>query len=275
MGSKVLTTVFKAVIYFFAVIGFILVAGYFAVRFGLTNQSGIIDAQSEAFLHAPATAALSTYIPLWADTEEWQVLSDALKRDASVLTSAAQDAGVPARLIAANLITEQLRLFFTEREFYKQFFSPLKILGAQSQFSWGVMGIKPATAKAVEANLVDPSSPRYLGPKFEHMLDFSTVDHEAERYGRLTDQRNHYWSYLYAGLYLRQIEAEWRTAGYPIESNVAILSTLYNIGFEHSSPKPDPQIGGAELTISGTTYSFGSLASDFYNSNLLIDVFPR
>lgn len=265
-----LKKVFNVLLYIFAGIGLFLVLGYVAVRFGLTNESGIIDTQRESFLEAKGEVA-------WANTEEWGILNEAIRRDEAVIKKAAADSGVPARLIVANLVAEQLRLFFTEREAYKQFFYPLKILGPQTQFSWGVMGMKEETAIPVELYLKDSSSPFYPGARYEHLLDFpaTTTDVKAERFVRMTDQHNHYWSYLYAGLYLKEVEAQWSRAGFPIDNKVAVLSTLYNIGFERSVPKADPQPGGAAIEVQGTTYSFGGLANDFYQSDLLTDIFPR
>ncbi len=261
--------IFKAIIIIFAIIGFVLVAGYGAVRLGLTKEGGIIDMQREGFLKGNAD------VP-WSDTEEWQVLDEAIRRDEAVIKRAAEDSGVHPRLIVANLITEQLRLFFTEREAYKQFFYPLKILGPQSKFSWGVMGMKEETAIQVEANLRNPTSPFYLGAAYEHLLDMpELVDVPSERFARMTDQHNHYWSYLYAGLYMKQIQKQWERAGFPIANNVAVQSTLYNIGFQNSEPKSNPQAGGAEIEIEGTVYSFGGLAANFYESDLLLDIFPR
>jgi hypothetical protein len=269
-----LLKLFRALVYIFAAIGFFLVAGYLLVRFGLTNESGIIDMQRESFLGAsPHGGALS--VP-WDQSEEWVVLDEAIRRDETVLKQAAADAGVSPRLILASLVAEQLRLFFTEREAYKQFFYPLKILGPQTQFSWGVMGMKEETAIRVEENLRDSSSPFYLGPAYARLLDFPEgADVKSERFARMTDQHNHYWSYLYAGLYLKEIEAQWRSAGFPIDGNVAVLSTLYNIGFDRSIPKAEPQVGGAEIALGATAYSFGGLAAEFYKSSLLTDIFPR
>jgi hypothetical protein len=266
---------FTLLLYIFAAIGFFLVAGYLAVRFGLTNEPGIIDTQREAFLGAAIHE--STYEGPWQQSEEWRVLEEAIRRDEAVVKRAAADAGVSPRLIVANLVAEQLRLFFTEREAYKQFFYPLKILGPQTQFSWGVMGMKEETAIPVEVHLRDPASPFYLGPAYEHILDFpaDTTEVKSARFTRMTDQHDHYWSYLYAGLYMKEIEAQWRRAGFPVDGNVGVISTLYNIGFERSMPKADPKIGGAAIEIGGTTYSFGGLAKDFYDSELLTDIFPR
>lgn len=275
MSKELLTKIFRIFTYVFALIGLLLVAGYFAVRFGLTNESGIIDVQREAFFGTSTPESVPSFTGPWQESEEWKVMEEATRRDVSVLTRAANDAGVSPRLIAANLIAEQLRLFFTDREDYKKFFYPLKILGPQSQFSWGVMGMKEDTAVQVENNLKDVTSPYYLGPAYEHMLDFKTTDVASERFTRMTDQHDHYYSYLYAGLFLKQIQKQWSDAGFPITDRVDIQSTLYNIGFKYSVPKGDPQVGGAAITLSDGTRSFGALAQEFYSSSLLSDVLPN
>jgi len=267
--------IFTAFVYLFAIIGFVLVGGYFAVQFGLTNTTGIVDNQRGAFL----ANVSSSQMPAWASTEEWSTLESAIRRDAPTISRAANDSGVPARLIVANLVAEQLRLFFTEREFYKEFFFPLKILGSQTQFSWGVMGMKEETAITVENNLKDSSLDFYPGPQFANLLNFSNTtpltNIKEQRFTRMTDQLNHYWSYLYAGLYMKEVEAQWAKAGFPIADNSGLVSTLYNIGFANSHPNANPQVGGASITIGAETYSFGGLAQDFYNSSLLLDIFPR
>lgn len=273
-----LKKLFTILVYLFAAVGFLLTAGYFAVRFGFTNEPGIIDTQRETFLEGVQAAEVPetpAYTGPWQQSEEWSILESAIRRDQAVLTKAAADADVPARLIAASLVAEQLRLFFTEREAYKRWFYPLKILGPQTQFSWGVMGMKEETAIKVEEHLKDPTSPYYLGPAYEHLLDFKTADIKQERFTRMTDQHDHYYSYLYAGIYLKQLMNQWERAGYPIDNNPGVVSTLFNIGFTKSVPKPNPQMGGAALTIAGKTYSFGGIAAEFYASDLLIDILPK
>jgi hypothetical protein len=269
---------FTYLVYFFAFVGFALTIGYFGVNFGLTNTTGIIDNQRQSFLAGvlPAVINIKTKsTPLWANTEEWNILEEAVRRDKDIINKAGMDSGVSPRLIAANLITEQLRLFFTEREFYKQFFFPLKILGSQTQFSWGVMGMKEETAIQVENNLKDPTSPFYIGSQYEHLLDFQTSDIKTERYVRMTDQHNHYWSYLYAGLYLKEVQTQWQKTGFSIGDKPEILSTLYNIGFDNSKPNPYPSTGGAQIQLGTQSYSFGGLAGEFYFSNIMTDIFPR
>lgn len=251
----------------FAIVGVATVGAFFAIKFGWTNTDGIVDGSSR-FLQSTST-------PAWTNTPEWQTLSHAAVADAPAIHKAASESGVSARLIVAQLVAEQLRLYNTDREVYKQIFQPLQILGVQSQFSWGVMGIKQETAITVEQNLIASTSTWYLGTKYEHLLDFKTTDHDSERFNRLIDEHNHFYSYLYTGLYLKQIITQWEKAGFDISARPEILSTLYNIGFIHSKPKADPSSGGAEIEVAGKKYSFGDLAAQFYYSNELISEFPR
>lgn len=279
----------------FAIIGFLFVSMYFAVKFGFTNTTGIIDAQRDQFIEdgmsnlAPAPNTVDggvnispEVIPeekpeykMWSNTHEWNIIKSALLKDISVIQKASDDSGTPARIIVAQLVVEQFRLFFSEREAFKKWFEPLKILGSQTQFSWGVMGMKEETAIQVEEHLKDPSSPYYLGEEYEHILDFQTEDISSERFTRMTDQHNHYYSYLYAGLFIRQISTQWRNAGFEIFNSPDIISTLYNLGFSKSIPNAEPKSGGALITIDGIDYSFGSLGAEFYNSDEMITEFPR
>ncbi len=285
---RVVKIIWTVVVYLFAAIGFGLVVTYFAVRFGFTNTTGIIDLQRETFLGNATSTTAVTQAPEypngtpWQNTEEWQVLSAAATTDAPAINRAAAIADIKPRLLVEDLIVEQLRLFFTERAFYKKFFAPLKILGSQTQFSWGVMGMKEATAVQVENNLKDSASPYYLGSQYEHLLDFAPVNPanasstiSEQRFTRMTNSHDHYYNYLYASLYLKELETQWQNAGFPIDNRPDILATLYNIGFEHSTPNANPQVGGAQITVNGVDYSFGGLAFQFYDSGLLLDVFPK
>jgi len=147
-------------------------------------------------------------------------------------------------------------------------------LGNQTQFSWGVVGLKEETAKKIELNLKDPTSPFYPGAAYAHLLDFQTANPDEERFNRIANDKNHYYAYLYAALYLKEVIAEWRQAGYDISNRPEILATLYNIGFTHSQPKSRPSTGGAEIKINGVKYTFGGLAYEFYYSSKLNNLFP-
>ena len=219
------------------------------------------------------TVGMASVYP-WMNTPEWATLSQAIRKDAPVINDVAAETGVPPRMIAAQLVGEQMRLYNTERELYKSAFAPLNILGSETQFSLGVAGIKTDTAIAVENNLADPSSDYYPGATYVHLLDFKTSDHDTERYDRITDEHNHYYSYLYTALFIKEVEAQWAKAGYNISRRPEIISTLYNIGFTGSHPNADPHVGGAVIVIASTTYTFGSLGYDFYYSGELEDVLP-
>jgi len=279
--------IFQILVYIFAAIGLFFTLGYFAVKYGLTNVPGIIDNQQQSFLNSGKTDQTANVVGsqnqngstageyYWQTLPEWQVIKIAVQKDAPTIDRAASTSGVPARLIVANLIVEQLRFFTDDRESFKKFFEPLKILGSETQFSWGVMGVKEETAISVEQNLQNPVSSFYLGVQYAHLLDFQTGNPKQERFARMTDQHDHYYSYLYAGLYLREVEAQWKSAGYDISARPEIISTLYNIGFANSRPNASPQSGGAAITLGTQTESFGTLAAQFYNSDELLDEFPR
>lgn len=273
--QKAFKIIFNIFLYAFAIIGLGLTAGFFAVKFGLTNTKGVIDVQTEAF-YKNNSSTHNQVDTSWAQTEEWKTFSEAVKKDKDVLAQVEAETGIPARLIVSVLAVEQLRLFSSEREVFKQAFYPLKILGTQTQFSWGVMGIKPETAQKVEENLKATSSSFYLGKEFENKLDFKTTDPDQERFARITDEHDRYYAYLYGALYIKQFIEGWKKAGYEdISKRSEIVGTLYNIGFNHFEPKANPEVGGAEIEIDGVKYSFGGLTYNIYNSNELADIFPR
>ena len=214
-------------------------------------------------------------IPWMADVE-WNALREAIVRDKALIIEAGRLTGVEPRLIVGCLIGEQIRLFNSNRELLKKFLGPVKVLNVQSQFSYGVNGIKISTAKAIEEHLKDPVSPFYMGKRYEHLLDY-TVEGQAqedERYNRLVDYRNHLYSYLYTACILHQTMLQWKRAGYDISNRPDILFTLFNVGFAQSVPKADPVCGGSHIKINGQVYTFGAIGFDFYYSGELAEDFP-
>jgi hypothetical protein len=212
----------------------------------------------------------------WMATPEWEALKEAITRDSALIREAGRLTGVEPRLIVGCLIGEQIRLFNTNRENFKKYLGPVKVLSVQSQFSYGVNGIKISTAKAIEDHLKDPSSPFYMGPRYEHLLDYPVEGkaQEDERYNRLVDYRNHLYSYLYTACILHQTMLQWKRAGYDISNRPDILFTLFNVGFAQSVPKPNPVCGGSHIKIHGQTYTFGAIGFDFYYSGELAEDFP-
>jgi hypothetical protein len=261
----------------------------FAVYLRIKN-TGIVpeswdqcEKNAESFSNADATLNENSLLQSndypnvfsWMNGEEWKSIEQAVMKDKEKIYSAAQSAGIEPRIIVASLIVEQLRLFYTQRELFETIFKPLKILGNATKISLGVMGIKESTAIDIEHHLKDSSSPYYLGPSYEHMLDFqSGADTERERFLRLANEHDHYFSYLYGALYLRQFLEQWQREGYDIRYRIEILSTLFNVGFPQSRPKSDPKVGGSEILVESKKYSFGSLAYEFYYSGVLAEEFP-
>ncbi|MBQ8704481.1 MAG: hypothetical protein IJ524_08930 [Bacteroidales bacterium] len=243
----------------------------------------LIDRMVAALSIYTDTASLSTpHAPLssqnaipWMATPEWEALKEAIARDSALIREAGRLTGVEPRLIVGCLIGEQIRLFNSKREMYKKYLGPVKVLSVQSQFSYGVNGIKDFTAEAVEEHLKDPSSEYYMGPAYEHLLDYPEgVDTAEERYRRLVDYGSHLYSYIYTGCILHQTMLQWRRAGYDISDRPDLLFTLFNVGFSQSEPKPDPVPGGSHITVGDREYTFGAIGFDFYYSGELARVFP-
>ncbi len=261
------------VIIIFAAIGAFFMAVWIAVNLGLTNTPGIRGNRLKVEPTTPVEYGQGSSV--WHKGEEWDSLEAAIKKDAPLINRVADETNVPARAIVSQLVVEQLRLFHTERAAFKEILSPLRILGNQVLFSWGVMGMKEETAKMIEDNLKNSNSPFYPGQKYEHLLDFQTTDHDKERFDRIANEKNHYYAYLYAGLYLKEVASQWQKAGYDLINSIGVWSTLYNIGFTHSEPKSNPEVGGAAIPIGDTVWSFGGLAQEFYESDKLLVEFPR
>lgn len=211
----------------------------------------------------------------WQNYEPWSIIRRGLLKDKPTIERAAAEAGVQPRLLVSVVIVEQLRLYYTQRELFEKIFKPLEILANANKMAWGVMSIKEKMAIETEQHLRDPRSPYYLGEGAKDLLSFpASSSPSQERYRRLTDDRNHYYSYLYGALILRQFETQWEKAGYPVSYRPEVLATLFNIGFNNSHPKKDPAVGGSTIHINGEKYYFGSLAYEFYYSGDLMDEFP-
>lgn len=280
MRKPLLYTLY-AVIGLFALIGLLFTAVFFGMRFGLFDVRGSIanrnlffsgftapSQQASAGSLTPEISCLSgADVCEWNDTREWSVVQGGLEKDKPIIERVANETGVLPVLIASVVVPEQIRFFTSEREVFKRYFEPLKILGSLSQFSLGVSGIKQETANQIEAYANDPTSAYYPGDGLAALIAYPAgTNHDNELYNRLTDDKNHYYSYLYTALFIKEIEAGWAHAGYPIDSRPEIVGTLFNIGFENSHPNANPEAGGAPVTVGGKTYSFGELAGLAYKA---------
>jgi hypothetical protein len=217
---------------------------------------------------------LGNVFPWVNDQETLKILTNAVVKDKDKIEKAAKVARIEPRLLISPLFVEQWREFTTERELFKSVFQPLQVLASSTNFSLGVMNIKQDTAEEIEQNLKNPQSPFYLGQEFEHLLDFSTEDQNKERVERLSSYKDHYYSYLYGALYIAEFEKQWKNSGFDISNRPEIISTLFNIGFKYSKPKINPEVGGAEIDVGNTKYTFGGLSYEFYYSAELTTDFP-
>ncbi len=216
----------------------------------------------------------NTSVFKWMNISEWIDFKYAVAKDKEIIDSVSKITGVEPRLIVSCLVGEQIRLFNSKREAYKKWIGPLKILSVETTFSFGVTGIKKHTAEHIEKHLVDSNSVFYLGKEYSKLITYNTDSIDLERFNRLTNYHNHYYSYLYTALFLKQINKQWNNAGFPINNRPEIFATIFNLGFTKSIPKENPQVGGATIIIDNLPYSFGTIAYDFYYSGDLLDIFP-
>lgn len=219
-----------------------------------------------------------TLVPVcaWNESKQYATIRDGLVKDSAVINEVSQQTGVSARLIAATVVPEQLRWFTSDREDFKRIFEPLKILGVAANMTYGIGGFHPDTAKRVEQYTMDTNSPFYAGPGMAALVAYPSKENpkDTNTLDRLSDSKDHYYSYLYVALFIKEITNQWARAGYDISNRPDVIVTLYNIGFDRSIPKPNPKIGGANITVNGTRYTYGELGVDFYYSDELTKVFP-
>lgn len=254
------------------------------MRFGLFNVQGSISSRNTFFTTGTSTPLTPDFpcvdenkkVCNWNETREWQVVKGGLIKDKDVINQVSKDTGVPSRLIASIVVPEQTRFFTSEREIFKSYFEPLKILGSLSQFSLGVSGIKQDTANAIEDYTASTTSSFYPGEGYVSFIAYEVgMDHDKELYNRLTDEKNHYYSYLYTALFIKEIEAQWQRAGYDVSNNPGVIITLFNLGFQKSNPNPNPKAGGAIIKTGGQMYTYGDLGALFYASDELNDIFQK
>lgn len=277
--KKILKVVAFAVVGIFAFIGILFTIVFVGMQFGFFNVRGAIAERNDFFgnksVAIPCLNA-ADIVCAWEQTAEWETVKGGLEKDAAIIQTVSKETGVSSRMIASVVIPEQIRFFTAEREVFKRYFEPLKILGSLSQFSLGVSGIKQETANTIEENAASSSSPFYPGTEMNTLIAYSkNSDHDTELYNRLTDPKDHYYSYLYTALYIKEITNQWQKAGFDISKNPGVVATLFNIGFQASHPNAAPTVAGAAIEVGGKTYAFGELGALFYSSDELTDIFPK
>lgn len=275
---------FKILLYVFALIGLVFTVAFVGMRYGVFNVRGSIAERNTFFgngptvsINKPATPCVGTQtICNWNETPEWLVISGGLTKDSAVIMRVSQETGVSSRMIASVVVPEQTRFFTANREIFKSYFEPLKLLGSLTQFSLGISGIKQTTAVNIEKYAGDPTSEFYPGSDMTNLFAYPDgTDHDSELYNRLTDAKDHYYQYLYTALFIKEIEAQWSKSGFDISQNPEAIVTLFNIGFQASHPNASPKVAGAEIKTGGKTYVYGELGADFYHSSELSNTFPQ
>lgn len=287
MLMKFFKIILVLIILGFAGIGMAFAIVYFGMQHGALNVPGSIVERNASFGQVPTTTkqiieetngcreGLDQNKPCeWNETAQWDVVKGGLQKDADIINRVSEETGVPARMIAAAVVPEQIRFFSDNREVFKRYFEPLKILASLSKFSLGISGIKQETAVQIEEYANSTSSEFYPGEAIAPLLAYNEDDDQGHvLYNRLTDEKDHYYSYLYTAVYLKEIMSQWDKAGFDVSQRPDVLVTLFNLGFNASAPKSDPQVAGSIITIGGQRYSFGYLGTLFYQSEELSSVF--
>jgi len=293
---KFLKVALIAMVLIFAMIGVLFSAIFGAMEFGLLNVRGTIDARNNSIISIPevksgdvvvrgdvkrvegeVVADLScisgSEVCAWYEAREWEVVAGGLSKDKEKIERVARETGVSPRLIASVIVPEQIRFFTSNREVFKRYFEPLKILGSLSKFSLGVSGIKQETAEKIEIYANDPASAFYPGEAYSLLLAYENIENTSDQlFSRLTDEKDHYYSYLYTAIFIKEVLSQWERAGFDVSNEPDIVATIFNIGFSGSNPKDNPVVGGTTVTVGGKNYLFGELAGLFYNSEELSDI---
>lgn len=309
---KVVKILTYSIVLIFAGLGIAVTAVFIGMQYGLLNVRGSIEERNASFGPLPTLTKQiqnslspfsSTSTPTqaqttgsttedtitstescvsgqtkceWNETTQWIVVRDALIKDKPIIDRVSTETGVPSRMIASAIVPEQIRFFTSNREVFKRYFEPLKLLVSLSKFSLGVSGIKQDTAAQIETYAQAPDSIFYPGVGIADRLVYADgTDHDQELFNRLTDAKDHYYSYLYTAVFLKEIQAQWATAGFDVQNRPDVLVTLFNLGFSASKPNPEPKVAGSVIELGGQNYTFGYLGTTFYHSNELLDIFPR
>jgi hypothetical protein len=220
----------------------------------------------------------------WSNYKVWDEFCSAVLRDKRAIDSASRITGVESRLIVMCLVGEQVRMFNSGRERFKQYVYPFTRVIMTNNRGYGVTSILEHTALRIESNLKNPNSPFYPGEYFSQCLNYNdafphlVIDsikaHRHKTIQRLIKGGDHFYSYLYTGFLLRQYYAQWTKAGFDISKRPEVLGTLFNIGFHKSVPKANPEAGGSTFNVAGKNYTFGGLCFEFYYSGEMINEFP-
>lgn len=220
----------------------------------------------------------------WSNCREWKQFCKAVIKDKRSIDSVSRLTGVESRFIVMCLVGEQIRMFNSGREAFKKYVTPFNYLILPTNRGYGVTGILEHTALKIEQNLFDKKSKFYAGDYFQNVVNLKdsfpeVVNDTISAHKFLTIQRlikggDHYYSYLYTAFFLRQFQAHWVKEGFTLDNRPEILGTLFNLGYQKSIPKSNPEVGGSNFNVGGIEYTFGGICYEFYYSGELQDYFP-
>jgi len=220
----------------------------------------------------------------WSNYKAWKQFCATLTKDKRAIDSVSRLTGVESRIIILCVVAEQLRMFNSGREKFKQYVYPYSRLILPTNRGYGVSGILEHTAHRIERTLFSPNDPFYPGDYFQKIInvqdsfpglvDDSIAAHKSKTIQRLIKGGDHYYSYLYTALLMRQFQAHWERAGFTLSNRPEVLGTLFNLGYQKSKPKTNPQVGGSTFKIGDRAYTFGGLCFEVYYSGELQEAFP-
>lgn len=260
---------------------------YVALR--MIDALGILMKNNQSYQHQIASISAKDKVKTvsvyaWSNYKVWKDFCKAVATDKHAIDSVSRLTGVESRIIVMCLVGEQLRMFNSGREKFKQYVMPFGRLIMPTNRGYGVTGILEHTALRIEANLFNKNNPFYPGDyftqcvnvndSFPQVINDTISAHKHKTIQRLIKGGDHYYSYLYTAFLMRQYQAHWEKAGFDLSNRPEILGTLFNLGFHKSKPKNNPEVGGSTFNIGGKDYTFGGLCFEFYYSGELQDLFP-
>lgn len=220
----------------------------------------------------------------WSNYRVWKQFCNTIIKDKRAIDSVSRLTGVESRIIVMCVVGEQLRMFNSGREKFKQYVYPYSRLILPSNRGYGVSGILEHTALRIESTLFRKNDPFYPGDYFQQTINVrdsfpeaindTISSHKHKTIQRLIQGGDHYYSYLYTAFLMRQFQAHWERNGFDLSNRPEILGTLFNLGYQKSKPKKNPEVGGSTFKIGEKDYTFGGLCFEFYYSGEMQDAFP-
>ncbi len=220
----------------------------------------------------------------WSNYQVWKDFCKVVKKDKHAIDSVSRLTGVESRLIVMCLVGEQVRMFNSGREKFKKYVLPFNRILLPTNRGYGVTGILEHTALRIENTVFNKKSEFYAGDYFQNcinvrdsfpeLINDTIKAHKLKTIQRLIKGGDHYYSYLYTAFLLRQYQAHWERNGFTLENRPEILASLFNLGYQKSKPKKNPEAGGSTFNVGGKDYTFGGLCFEFYYSGELQELFP-